>query len=241
VLGYSPFQAGLWSLPSSVAIVLGSILAPAILRGVRPVFAATGGLALVAIGLGMLTQVEAAGGLAVLVSGSVVFALGLGPLFILTTDLIVGSAPPERAGAASAISETGAELGGALGIAILGSIGTAVYRSRVTDAVPDGVPQAAADAARDTLGGALSVAQQLPDRLGDGLVAASHAAFSQGLHLTAAVGAVIAIGMAMLVASLLRDARTGSDPEEQADVEPARQVADGAAVDKVLEPAPVEC
>ncbi len=241
VLGYSPFQAGLWSLPSSVAIVLGSMLAPAILRGVRPAYAAAGGLTLVATGLGVLTQVEAAGGLAVLVFGSVVFALGLGPLFILTTDLIVGSAPPERAGAASAISETGAELGGALGIAILGSIGTAVYRGRVIDALPDGVPQAAADAARDTLGGALSVAQRLPDRIGDGLVDAAHAAFTQGLHISAAVGAVIAIGMALLVASLLREARTGSEPEGQPDVEPAGQAANDAAADKVLEPAPAEC
>ena len=87
-------------------------------------------------------------------------------MFTLATDLIVGSAPPERAGAASAISETGAELGGALGIAILGSIGTAVYRGAMADAVPAGVPPEAAEAARDTLGGAVAVAEQLPDQLG---------------------------------------------------------------------------
>ena len=227
VLGLSPLEAGLWSLPSSAGIVFSSMAAPAILRGVRPSHAAATGLALVAIGLGMLTQVNVIDGLPMLVAGSVVFALGLGPLFVLTTDLIMGSAPPERAGAASAISETGAELGGALGIAILGSIGTAVYRSNVSDSIPSEVPSVAADAARDTLGGALAAAQQLPESLAGGLIDAAHNAFAQGLHLTAAVGAVIALGMALLVVTKLRDARTGGEPEQP-------------SVEGILEPACAE-
>ncbi|GLQ55464.1 hypothetical protein GCM10010862_27230 [Devosia nitrariae] len=99
-------------------------------------------------------------------SGYVLFSLGLAPVFTLATDPIVGTAPPERAGAASAIAETSSELGGALGIAILGSIVTAIYRSAMASAVPPGVPHQAADAARDTLGGALAVAQQLPEMTG---------------------------------------------------------------------------
>ena len=213
VLGLSPLHAGLWSLPSSAGVVFGSMFAPAILRGIRPAFAAAGGLILVGLGLSLLTQVEVGNGLPTLVIGSVVFSLGIGPLFVLTTDLIMGSAPPERAGAASAISETGAELGGAMGIAILGSIGTAVYRREVIDSVPAEISGAAVDAARDTLGGALAVAQQLPDRVGQGLVEGAQAAFTQGFHLTAATGAAIAIAMAVLVAVLLRDARTGSEPD----------------------------
>lgn len=70
----------------------------------------------------------------------------------------------ERAGAAAGISETGAEFGGALGIAVLGSIGTAIYRNGVIDAIPASIPRAAAGPARDTLGEALSVAQQLQAR-----------------------------------------------------------------------------
>ena len=101
-----------------------------------------------------------------MVAGSVVFSLGLAPVFTLATDIIVGSAPPERAGAASAISETSAEFGGALGIAILGSIGTAVYRGQVADAFPAGIPPGAAEAARETLGGAVAAAAQLPGELG---------------------------------------------------------------------------
>jgi DHA2 family multidrug resistance protein-like MFS transporter len=205
-------------------------------RWVRPAFAVAGGLMLTSVGLGILTQVDGTSGLAVVVTGSIVFSVGLGPVFILATDLIVGTAPPERAGAASAISETGAEFGGALGIAVLGSIGTAVYRGRVIDAVPDGVPQAAAEAARDTLGGALSVAQQLPDRLGAGLVDSAHAAFTQGLHLTATVGAVVALGVAILVAILLRDVR-GSEDEQPSDIESDGAVPSDVGIDAVLSPA----
>jgi len=95
-------------------------------------------MALAAAGLGILTQVEPEDGLAVLVTGSVILSLGVAQVVTLSTDLIVGAAPPERAGAASALSETGTELGGALGIAILGSIGTAVYRSQLAGGVPFG-------------------------------------------------------------------------------------------------------
>ncbi len=126
VLGLSPLGAGLWSVPSAVGFIVGSQLAPRIVRRVRPAVVIGTGLAMAAAGLGVLTQVEASGGLAALVAASLVISLGLAPVLTLTTDLIVGSVPPERAGAASGMSETAAELGGALGIAILGSIGTAV-------------------------------------------------------------------------------------------------------------------
>ena len=87
------------------------------------------------------------------------------------------------------MSETSGELGGALGIAILGSIGTAVYRTEVADSLPSGIPAEVADAARDTLGGALAIAQTLPDALGAALVAAAQVAFIDALHVVAAVAA----------------------------------------------------
>src|SRR5205814_10249551 len=110
-------------------------------------------------GLNWLPALSILAGLALgiaFVIGSVVYSLGLSPVIILATDLIVGSAPVERAGAASAISETSSELGGALGIAILRSIGVAVYRGMMATGIPMGVPPEAAEVARATLGGALS-------------------------------------------------------------------------------------
>lgn len=168
------------------------------------------GLVLAAVGFGMFTQVDATSGFAVFVIGSVIFSVGVSPVFTLTTALIIGAAPPQRAGAASAISETGAEFGGALGIAVFGSIGVAIYRGTMAVAVPAGVPFHVAEAARDTLGGAVAVTGELPTALGVRLVDAARVAFIEGLQLTAAISAVGAIGIALLVAVLLRHVEAGS-------------------------------
>ncbi len=205
VVGLSPLEAALWSLPASLAVVVSSLMAPVVSGLVRPAFGVAGGLLVTGTGLAILTQVDVSSGLAIPVLGSVVFSIGLGPIFILATDLIIGTAPPERAGAASAISETGSEFGGALGIAILGSIGTAVYRGALIDAVPPGVPPIAADAARDTLGGALAAAGQLPGDSGAALVAVAREAFVQGFHIAVLTGAVMAFAIAILVAIRLRE------------------------------------
>jgi DHA2 family multidrug resistance protein-like MFS transporter len=213
VLGLSPLEAGLWSLPSAAALVVGSNVAPRILRRVRPAYVIGAGLALAAVGLAVLTQVGGSTDLAILATASAIVSLGLAPVFTATTDLIVGSAPPERAGAASGISETGAELGGALGIAILGSIGVAVYRGQLATTLPADVPGQAAAAARDTLGGAVAVAQQLPTEVGTALMTAAREAFTTGLQVTAAISAVIAVGIAVLATVLLRAVRASSQEE----------------------------
>jgi DHA2 family multidrug resistance protein-like MFS transporter len=207
VLGLSPLRAGLWSLPSAGALVAGSILAPRILRRVRPAYVIGGGLGLAAVGLGVLTRVGGSADLATLVAASVIADLGLAPVFTATTDLIVSSAPPERAGAASGISETGTELGGALGIAILGSIGVAIYRSELARTLPAGIPRQAAAAARDTLGGAVGAAHQLPAGAGAALLAAARQAFTTGLQVTAVISAAVAAGIAVLATVLLRGVR----------------------------------
>ena len=209
VVGLSPLQAGLWSLPSAFGFIVGSQLAPRIAHRVRPAVVIGSGLAVSAVGLAMLSRVGASGGLVPLVTGSVVISLGLAPVFGLTTELIVGAAPPERAGAASGISETGAELGGALGIAILGSIGVAVYRGELADRLPADVPAQAAAAARDTLGSAVAAAGELPDHLGAAVLATARDAFVQGMRLSSAIAAVVAVGLAALAVVMLRDRPAG--------------------------------
>jgi MFS transporter, DHA2 family, multidrug resistance protein len=215
VLGLSPLEAGLWSLPSAVGFIVGSNLAPPLLRRVRPAWVIGGGLGLAAVGLGVLTQVggSTSADLAILAGASLLVSLGLAPVFTATTDLIVSSAPPERAGAASGISETGAELGGALGIAILGSIGAAVYRGQLTDTLPAGIPPEAAAAARDTLGGAVGVAAQLPAELGTALLEAAQEAFVLGMQLTVTLSAVAAVAVAVMATVLLRAVPAGAEAE----------------------------
>jgi len=221
VLGLSPLAAGLWMLPASAGFILGSMLTPVLASRVRPGLVMAGGLGLAAVGFGLLTELgtDRAAGLAVLVTGSVVFSLALAPVDTLATDLAVGSAPPERAGAASALAETSAEFGGALGIAILGVVGTAAYRGQMAYALPAGVPPQAAAAARDTLGGAVAAAGQLPDQLGQALLGAARQAFTLGLQLAFAVSAAAAVAVAVLAAVVLRRLRPSSESQAQLDPE----------------------
>ena len=211
VAGLSPLRAGVVSLPFSAAFIVGAMLAPMIVKRVSPANVMAGGLAIAAVGFVMLTQVGADSDVVLLVASSTVFSLGLAPLFTLTNDLIIGSAPPERAGAASGISETGAELGGALSIAILATLGSAIYRSRLEDDIPQGIPDDAAEAALSTLGGAVAVADELPGGNAEELLAAAQSAFTAGLQVSALVSAVIAAVTAVLAATLLRGVRMGSD------------------------------
>jgi DHA2 family multidrug resistance protein-like MFS transporter len=215
VLGLSPLEAGLWSVPSAIGFVVGSNAAPRILRYVRPARLMGAGLLLAALGLGILTQVGGDDGLAVVVAASLIISLGLAPVFGLTTEFIVGSAPTERAGAASGISETGAELGGALGIAILGSIGVALYRREIGASLPADIPQAAADAAMDTLGGAVAAAATLPAAQGAALVEVARAAFVQGMVTAALICAVVAVAVAILALVSLRDEISAAPDEAE--------------------------
>lgn len=209
VLGLSPLVAGLWMLPGSVGVIAGSMLAPAIVRRVHPAFVMGGGLGLATLGFTVLTQVSA-GSLAPVVAGSALVYLGLGPVFTLGTDLIVGAAPPEKAGAAAAISETSSEFGGALGIAVLGSVGTALYRSSIAGATLDGVPEAARSAARETLGGAVTAATGLADPAGATLLAAARGAFVDTLQLVATICAVVSAATALAAVIVLRRIRPGA-------------------------------
>ncbi len=212
VVGLSPLHAGLWSVPGALTSIIGSNLAPVLIRRVRPAYIIASGLALAALGFTILAGIDTRA-LAMVAMGWGVMSLGFGMTFTLTADLVVGSAPAARAGAASALSETGAELGGALGIAVLGSLGTAVYRSQLAISAPDGLAVGVLQTAKETLGGAVAVAAQLPDPLGDALLHSARLAFLQGLHLTAMIGAVVMVSLALLTAIMLR--QIGESGEDQ--------------------------
>ena len=147
ILGLSPLEAAVWSLPSAVGFIVGSTIAPRIIHRFRPSVIMGVGMAIAAAGTAMLLglSVDGDGSLVLIAVASVIISLGLAPVITLATELIVGSAPPEQAGAATGISETSGELGGALGIAILGSLGTAVYRANVADSLPSDMPAEAAE------------------------------------------------------------------------------------------------
>lgn len=231
VLGLSPLQAGLWSLPGAITSIIGSNLAPMLVRRIRPVYVIAGGLALASLSFALLTQVGT-DSLAFVVVGWTLMSLGFGMTFTLTADMVVGTAPAERAGGAAALSETGAEFGGALGLAVLGSIGIAIYRTQLAASVPPGIPPDVFKAAEETLAGAVAAAAQLPNPLDADLLAAARGAFVQGLELNAIIGTIVMAGLALMTVIVLRNAEIHSEPEQEelAVDSPHEKLAGAAAV-----------
>ncbi|WP_130333063.1 hypothetical protein [Micromonospora kangleipakensis] len=137
--------------------------------------------------------------------------------------LIVGSAPPERAGSAASMSESSGELGIALGVATLGSLSAAVYRDELDRTLPAGLPADAATQARDGLAGAVSAAGELPAATGAALVDGARAAYTGGLTVTATNGAVLLLALAAVAALAFRSIRPYASREQPADSnEPTR-------------------
>jgi MFS transporter, DHA2 family, multidrug resistance protein len=204
VIGVSPLQAGLWLVPWACAIIVGSMLTPLFVRIARPAFVMACGLVVAAIGFGVLARLSWSPGLAMVVGASVLFSFGLAPMTTLATDIMMGAVRPERAGAASAVSETSSEFGGALGIAVLGAIGTAVYRGQLAASMPSNVSSDASAAARSTLGTALVIADRLPNDTGRELMRAAQGAFTHSFEAIAAVCAVLVMATAVMAILWLR-------------------------------------
>jgi len=208
VEGLSPVEAGLWMGPPALAMLIGGIGAPLIATRVPPGNVMASALALSLIGYALLALAETDSKASV-VAGCAFLYLGLGVIAALGTDIVVGAAPPERSGSAAALSETVQELGIATGVALLGSLTTAIYRTTIE--TPPEAPRSVADPYDDSLSGATSVADQLP---AEALRSAQNA-FTGGLN-TAAIAAAIAIaGAAVACSTMLRHIRPigNADPE----------------------------
>ena len=222
VVGLSPLEAGLLSLPSAIGVhrrLAGRAADRARASG-RRTSSAAGSRWRRSAWL-MLTQVGVETGCCLWSSRRSSSRSGLAPVFGLTTELIVGSAPPERAGAASGICETGAELGGALGHRDPRQRRRRDLPRRARRALPAGVPAEAATAARDTLGGAVERRRQLPAGVGDGAARRrARSPSSTACTLAAAIAAVVAVGLAVFAYITLRERGTERSETEPTCVEP---------------------
>ncbi|PXY31090.1 MFS transporter [Prauserella muralis] len=201
VTGLSPLVAGLWLVPQALAMIASTQLSPHLAKRFRPGPVMTAALLVAAVGCLLITQVDAGGtGAAVLLlAGFTLACVGVAPPATLGTGLVIGSAPPEKAGSASSVSETSNEFGIALGLATLGTIGAAVFRDRVV--LPEGAPEAAGD----SLAGAVNAAPDLVGDAGAALLDSARAAFTGGLNAVGWVGAAVFAGLAVLAALLLRE------------------------------------
>ncbi len=204
VQGLSPLMAGIASVPGALGFVFGSMMAPRLTRVMPPTTALVWGLVLAALGFVFIFFAGTQFGLAAVLVGNVVMSLGMAPVFTLGNEMIITAAPPERAGAASAISETSSEFCGAMGIAVFGSLGTAVYRVTLADAMPPDVPAQAASQALTTLGAALATAADLPGAAQAALAELSKASFNRAVQVNAAIGAAILLLASAVAARMLR-------------------------------------
>ncbi len=200
--GLDPFHAGLWMLPAIASNTVSFALSPRLGQRYRPAYLIGGGLVLCTLGMAVITRAEPGSSPAVLIAGFAVVFLGSGPMVTLGMGLVMGSAPQEKAGSAAALNETSGQLGFALGIAALGSVGAAVYRGALR--LPDGLPADAARAAKDSLSGAREAAGSLSGPAADALLTPARAAFAGELHTVVTIAGVLLVATAVLVTALLR-------------------------------------
>ncbi|MGW4638570.1 MFS transporter [Sphaerisporangium sp. NPDC004334] len=215
VLMLSPLPAALWQMPAGAGVIVAAVVAGSLAQRVRPgpIFAA--GPLLMAVGLLVMSQIRVDSGLAVLVPGMILVGAGTGIVATVAVDIVLGSVPPERSARASALSETGLELGTAMGIALMGLVSTVVYSRTLLDTMPQGVPQAQSAAASETLSAALAIAADLPGELGARLAAAARAAFTLGMQVPLYVSAALMMALAVIALFALR--RAGVKPAEPAE------------------------
>ncbi|TQM05628.1 DHA2 family multidrug resistance protein-like MFS transporter [Pseudoxanthomonas sp. 3HH-4] len=205
VLGLTPLQAGIATVPWSLCFTVGSLLAPRLARhwGARRVMVR--GLLFAALGFGITALVVPPYGLWILIAGMLAMSLGMAPVFTVGNELIITTAPPERAGAASALAETSAELSGALGIAVLGSAGMLAYRLWLDPALPATLGDADATRALSTLGGAVAVAGELGGQAGTLVGDTARTAFTGAMRAIALFGMAMMLLAAWMSARLMRD------------------------------------
>jgi MFS transporter, DHA2 family, multidrug resistance protein len=195
VLDYPPAASAVLFAPMGLGVAVGTMAAPTLAGRMKQTTAIAGGLSVSALGGLLLVGADGARALPMVMTGITVLALGTGPLFALGTGLVVGSVPPERAGSAASMSETGNYLGGSLGFALLGVLAAVVYRIRM-------------HGTSDSLAGAVAVSRHLPVGQSAELLHTAREAFTASLHVIGGVAAVIFAGLAVLILTMCPATRT---------------------------------
>ncbi|MCG5449736.1 MULTISPECIES: MFS transporter [Micromonospora] len=216
VEGLSPGASGLWQAPTGLGIAIGSMATPMLMKTLKPATAIMIGLGISLVAMLVLTQAGSSGWLIAIVVAVALVALGTGPLFTQGTGMVVSSVAPEKAGSAASLSETSNVFGSTLGLALLGSIGAAVYRDRMADAPLTDVPPEVADVSRENVAAATAASDSLPGNLATALSDVAGEAFTTAMNVVAGVEALLVIALIVLVAVTLRNKpaaqASGSDP-----------------------------
>lgn len=200
VLGYSPLQAGVRLLPLALTMMVVAPLSARIVERVGTKVVVATGMFLVAFSVLSFTQFEVTTGYGNIVWRLIVMAVGMGLVMAPATESIMGSLPLARAGVGSAVNDTTRQVGGALGVAIIGSVLASTYGTKVDDAVAgQPLPKGVAGEVQNSLGFALETASRIGGPAGNVLASAARSAFVDGMHqgfllaaAAALVGAIVA-------------------------------------------------
>lgn len=202
VLGYTPLQAGLRTLPLPLTLM---VIAPQTSRLVErfgPRAVVRVGLTVVAVGLALLSGLGLDPSYAFIAGSLVVLAFGMALGSVPATTSIMASVPQANAGVGSAINDTTRELGGALGVAVMGSLLASQYVGGLDEVLAQ-IPPVAAAQARSSLGAALTVAQTVGGEAGQALGLAARVSFTDAMALALRVAAGVALVAGLLVGRFL--------------------------------------
>jgi EmrB/QacA subfamily drug resistance transporter len=216
VLGYTALESGIRLLPIAASLMIAAPLSALLVRHFGTKVIVTAGLVIVAGAMALFSRAEVDSGYGLVAATLVLIGFGMGFAMAPATDSIMGSLPPERAGVGSAVNDTTREIGGALGIAILGSITTASYAASITGnstfaLLQHASPEAAA-AVKDSVGGAAAVASKAPAQVASAITKVANQAFVDALDTTVLVGAGIALLGALVALVFLPSRATRPEP-----------------------------
>jgi EmrB/QacA subfamily drug resistance transporter len=202
VLGYGALGAGVRMTPLAVGLIAGNSLSARLLPRLGTRVIVTAGLLVTAAGLAVLATISDGSGYGTALIAFLVLGFGMGNTSAPATNSVMSSVPRENAGVGAALNNTVRPVGGALGVAVLGSILSTAYRSSMEDAT-SGLPGSAADAASDSIGAAIRVAARIGGSDGDALVQAARSSFIDAMGTAVLVAAGVAVLGAVVAATVL--------------------------------------
>jgi len=207
VMRFDAFHAGLWSVFGAAGSIISCSLVPKLVGIIHRVNLLAAGLLIMAAGMLIMYLFSHEFSLSLLIASIVLLSSGCGIVVTLGHDIVMSSARPQQAGAAASLTETCTTFGGALGIALLGSIGAAIYRLRMEDTITSDLPASVIESAKNTLGGASVTAATLGEPLQNQLIRSANTAFGYSFSAVAGISALLMISMAIIV--LIRMKKTG--------------------------------
>jgi MFS transporter, DHA2 family, multidrug resistance protein len=200
----SPLHAGMWLAPLGLVHLTAALLTPRLSDSFPPRTILIGGFIIMATGYGVLTQVTATGDMLAPIAGIILFLAGLIPVLTIATDLVISAAPEHRVGAASGISESSAELGASLGIAVLGSVASAIYQREMSVVSLNLVPLEYVTVISDTAAAGVAIAQHLPATTNIELLSSVREAFAESIRVVAVACGALSIASAVLCVKYMR-------------------------------------